>query len=68
MGKITSCEQFKENLFLFLFQIINAYFVRGRFQLSICIHISMENTLCQKNFKKMVKSQNIVSQKQKTKK
>ena len=34
-GKMTSFKQLKDNIFLFIFHIINAYFVRERFHLYI---------------------------------
>ena len=42
LGKMTSCKPSKDNLFLF--HKINIYFVRERFELSIGIYVSTENT------------------------
>ena len=38
LGKMTSCKPSRDNLFLFLFPIINIYFARERFELSIGIY------------------------------
>ena len=66
LRKMTSCLQLKNNFFLFLFRMINVYFVRERFELSIGIYISTENIFHMKlaSLNKMVKTQKSVSQKQ----
>ena len=58
LRKMTSCLQLKNNFFLFLFRMINVYFVRERFELSIGIYISTKNIFHMKlaSLKKMVKT------------
>ena len=65
-GKMTSCKPSKDNLFLFLFHKINVYFVRERFELSIGIYVSTENTFFMKlaSSKKMVKTWKLSRKKQ----
>ena len=54
----------------FLFHIINVKLVRERFELSIGIYVSTENTFFMKlaSLKKMVKTRNCLAKKNKTKK
>ena len=68
---MTSCNQLKYYLFLLLFYIKIAYFVRERIELFIGIYIFMKSTFVFKleSSEKMVKTSKFVSQKQnKTKK
>ena len=62
---MTSCKQLKNILFLLLYYIKTAYFVRERIELFIGLYISMKSTF---HFKpessdKMVKTSKFVSQK-----